>query len=68
MINTKKVRGKIAENELTIQIIAPQLGITPYTLGKKIANESPMTLDEALAFSIILNIPKEEICEYFFYS
>lgn len=66
MINTNKIRGRIAGNGLTIQAIAPQMGITPYTLGKKISNESPMTLDEALNFSIILDIPKEEIYDYFF--
>jgi len=68
MINTNKVRGRITELGLTIQIIAPQIGVTPYTLGKKIANESPMTLDEALKLSIILKIPERENFEYFFYN
>lgn len=68
MINTNKLKGKMTENQLTIQAIAPRIGITPYTLGKKISNESPMTLDEALEFSLILGISKEEIHEYFFYN
>lgn len=66
MINTNKVRGRIVEKGLTIQTIATQMQITPYTLGKKIANESPMTLDEALKLATILEIPVEEIAEYFF--
>lgn len=68
MINTNKVRGRITEMGLTIQLIAPEIGITPYTLGRKIANESPMNLDEALKLSIILNIPATENFDYFFYN
>lgn len=68
MIHTNKIRGKMAESRLTIQAVAPQMGITPYTLGKKISNDTPMTLNEALTFSEILNIPKESIADYFFYN
>ncbi len=68
MINSNKIKGRIVEKGLTIQIIAPQMQITPYTLGKKISNESPMTLDEALKLALILDITPEEIIEYFFYN
>lgn len=68
MINTNKINGRLAELGLTRQAIAPGMDLTPYTLGQKISNKQPMTLDEALKFAIILKISKEEIVEYFFYS
>lgn len=66
MINTSKINGKLAELELTRQSVAPIIGLTPYTLGQKISNKSPMTIDEALKLAIMLKIPKQEIVEYFF--
>ena len=68
MVNTCALKSKIVENNLTIQSLAPKLGITPYTLGKKISNKSDMGLNEVLKIKEILKIKDEEINKYFFIS
>lgn len=65
MINTAKIKGRIVEKEKTIQSIAPKIPCTPYTLGQKILNETPMNLDEAIILSEQLDIKKEEFAEFF---
>ena len=65
MINTSKVKGRIVEKGKTIQAIAPKIPCSPYILGRKIANESPMSLEEAIILSEELDISKEEFAEFF---
>ena len=66
MINTSKVRGRIVEKGKTIQSIAPKIPCSPYILGRKIANESPMSLEEASNLSKELDIKEEEFTEFFY--
>ena len=61
MINTLKLRGRIVEKGVTIQLLAPKIPCTPYTLGQKIANEAPMQIEEATILANELDIPDEEI-------
>lgn len=68
MVNTCALKSKIIENNMTIQSLAPQIGISPYTLGKKISNKVDMGLNEALKIKEILKIRDEEINKYFFAS
>lgn len=68
MINTAKLRGRIVEKEKTIQSLAPKIPCTPYTLGQKIANETPMQIEEATVLANELDIPDNEIVDYFFYN
>lgn len=68
MINTAKLRGRIVEKGKTIQSLAPKIPCTPYTLGQKIANETPMQIEEANILAKELDIPDNEITEYFFYN
>lgn len=65
MINTAKVKGRIVEKGKTIQAIAPKIPCSPYTLGQKISNETPMNLEEAMILSEELEITKEEFAEFF---
>lgn len=65
MINTAKVKGRIVEKGKTIQSIAPRIPCSPYTLGQKISNETPMNLEEAMILSEELDIKKEEFAEFF---
>lgn len=65
MINTSKVRGRIVEKGKTIQAIAHKIPCSPYILGRKIANESPMNLEEAIILSDELDITKEEFADFF---
>ena len=68
MINTANLRGQIVEKGKTIQSLAPKIPCTPYTLGQKIANETPMQIEEATTLANELEIVDEEITEYFFYN
>ena len=68
MVNTAKIRGRIIEKGKTIQSIAPKIPCTPYTLGQKISNETPMHIEEAETLIDELEIPINEVVEYFFYN
>ena len=68
MINTAKMRGRIIEKGKTIQTLAPKIPCTPYTLGRKISNETPMQIEEATILANELEIRDDEIVEYFFYN
>lgn len=65
MINTAKIRGRIVEKGKTIQCIAPKIPCTAYTLGQKIANETPINLDEVLILCDELDITENEFAEFF---
>lgn len=65
MINTAKVKGRIVERGLTIQAIAPKAGCSAYTMGRKIANETPINLDEVMILAEVLKISNEEFPEFF---
>lgn len=66
MVNGSKVRGKITENGLTIGAVAKEMGISAYTLGRKLSNRTIMTLEEAWKIQKILEIPDEQFKAYFF--
>ena len=65
MVNTLKIKGRMAEKNLTIQLIAPKVGCSAYTLGRKIANKKPINLEEVIALSDILDIEEQEFSEFF---
>lgn len=65
MVNTAKVKGRIVEKGKTIQSIAPKIPCSPYILGRKIANENPINLDEVIALCEELDIEKDEFAEFF---
>ena len=56
MVNTAKIKGRIVEKEKTIQAIAPKIPCSPYTLGQKIANETPINLEEVMVLCDELDI------------
>lgn len=68
MINTNKIKGRMAEMQLTQKDIATSLGLAQPTVNQKINNVRPMDLDEAEKLSVLLNIPPEEFSAYFFYN
>lgn len=65
MVNTQKIKGRIVEKGKTIQSIAPKIPCSPYTLGQKIANETPINLDEVIVLCDELDITEQEF-PYFF--
>lgn len=67
MINTNKIKGRMAEMQLTQKDVAVSLGLAQPTINQKINNIRPMDLNEAEKLSNLLNIPPEEFSSYFFY-
>lgn len=65
MVNTAKLKGRIVEKGKTIQSIAPKIPCSPYTLGQKIANETPINLDEVITLCNELEIKENEFGEFF---
>lgn len=65
MVNTQKIKGRIVEKGKTIQSIAPKIPCSPYTLGQKIANVTPINLDEVMVLCDELEITKQEFSEFF---
>ena len=66
MTNTQRLEELIQENGLKKKYIARQMGISPYSLTRKIRNESEFTSGQIDLFCDILNItsPKQK-CEIF---
>lgn len=65
MVNTQKIKGRIVEKGKTIQSIALKIPCSGYTLGQKIANETPINLDEVMVLCDELDITAEEFPEFF---
>lgn len=68
MVNTLKLKGKIAEQNTTISKLASDMGLTAYSLGRKIGGRAIMTLDEANKLQTLLDIPDSDFRSYFFAS
>ncbi len=66
MPNEKKIKARIMELGLTIGKIATQMGLSAYTLGRKISGKAQMSLSEAWELMVILKIPESQFTDYFF--
>lgn len=66
MINTNKIKGRMAELELTQKDVAKMLNIAQATANQKINNVRPLTLVEAEKLCEILEISPSEFNIYFF--
>lgn len=66
MPNEKKIKARIIECGFTIGEIASKMGITAYTLGRKISGKAVMTLPEAWNLMKILKIPEEQFKDFFY--
>lgn len=67
MINSRKIKGRITELGMTISEVASSMKPkkTPYTLGQKINNKSPMTLEEMEQIAQICKISVSEMPSFF---
>lgn len=68
MINTNKIKGRMAELQITQKDVATSLGLAQPTVNQKINNIRPMDLNEAEKLSDLLNIKPEDFAIYFFYN
>lgn len=67
LINTNKIKGRMAELQITQKDIANSLGLAQPTVNQKINNIRPMDLNEAEKLSNLLHIDSEDFAIYFFY-
>lgn len=67
MINTLKIKGRMAEKALTNQETSKRMNMSAYTYRRKIRNEVPMTLEESEQLSDVLDISIEEYPEFFLF-
>lgn len=65
MVNTLKLKGRIAEKNTNFQKLSLKVGCTAYTLGRKISNKSPMYVEEAIILSEELDITDNEFASFF---
>lgn len=68
MINTKKIKGRMAELGLTQKDISIALNLSQSTVSQKINNIRTMNLDEAECLAKILSLSSDDIETYFFYT
>lgn len=66
MLNVNKIRGRLAELNLTQKDVANALGIAAPTASQKLNRVRPMDLDEAEKLAKLLRIDDNEFREYFF--
>lgn len=66
MINTNKIKGRMAELQITQKDVANSLGLAQPTVNQKINNVRPMDLNEAEKLSDLLHIKPEDFAVYFF--
>lgn len=66
MINTAKIRGRMAELELTQSDVAKVLELAPSTVSQKLNNIRALSLDEAEELSTLLNIDVGDFGKFFF--
>lgn len=68
MINTNKIKARMVECEKTIQILAPKIPCSAYTLGRKLSNKTPINLEEISVLCEELDIQENEFAEFFLQS
>ena len=68
LINVSKIKGRLAELNLTQKDVAKALGIAPPTVSQKLNRVRPMDLEEAEKLANLLEIKDEEFRDYFFAS
>lgn len=64
--NYSKLRGRIRECNLTQEQLANAIKINKGTLSAKLNGQFAFTITEMLSIGAALNIPKNELYNYFF--
>ena len=64
--NYSRLRGRIVEKCGNIETFAKLIDITPTAAGRKLSEKSSWTQDEIIKACNVLDIPANDITEYFF--
>lgn len=62
----RKLRGKIVEKYGTISAFAQAYGVSKNTFSKKLNNQVKFSADDVIKIVNMLEVPENEISEYFF--
>lgn len=62
----QKLKGRIVEKKQKQENLANEMSITKTTLNFKLNNKIPFKQQDIIMLSNILEIPKNEIADYFF--
>lgn len=65
MMNANKLKAKLVENGLNVELLAKQMGLNPQTVYNKINNDG-FKMSEARKIGDILHLTSVELCEIFF--
>lgn len=66
MVNTKEIRKRMIDLDLTYAKLAVALNLAPTTVRHKIYNVRPLTLEEAYKMQQVLKIADSKFTTYFF--
>lgn len=67
MVNIDKLRGKIVERRMTVEIVAKTIGLTASTLYRRLNNGGgKFTVNEVSKIATLLNLTADELNEIFF--
>lgn len=67
MVNVRRLKGKIVEYGMSVDILAKEIGINKSTLYRKInSGGENITVGEMKKISEVLKLSRDEICEIFF--
>jgi hypothetical protein len=61
----RKLRGAITERGVHIYDLAGHLGVEPMTVSQRMVGRTPWKLDEVYKVMDYLEIPKDQIYDYF---
>lgn len=66
MLNVPKIRGRMAELDITQKDVARALNIATSTASQKLNRVRPLDLDEAEELAKLLQLHDDQFAEYFF--
>lgn len=66
VLNVPKVRGRMAELDITQKDVATALNIAASTASQKLNRVRPLDLDEAEKLAKLLQLNDDQFAEYFF--
>lgn len=67
MVNVNKLKGKIVENDLSVEQLSAKIGVNASTIYRKMASGGEsFTIEEATSIKNCLNLSEEEAMAIFF--
>ena len=64
-MNVSKLKGKIVENEMSIEKLADAIGINRSSMYRKLNNAEKITIGEAIKIKSVLSLDDNEAFEIF---